>query len=253
MGLFLKDIDIYFNWLLCSFVQTRYHYCMTDKKTYSLIIFDCDGTLADTEPACNKVLSDSLMDLGLTDYTPEKCMDTFIGTALPAIMDMVTDKYGTVFPDDYIERDSAKIIDMLETHMTLDPTTDGVLKALFESDIKIAVGSNGMRQTVLGTLNAAKYDQYFSEDRVFTFSDVARPKPAPDLYLHVCSQMGVDPQETLVIEDTVKGAMGGINANIDVVGYTGLTHRESVGDRLRVAGCKYMTQSMAELLGIVGL
>ena len=156
------------------------------------------------------------------------------------------------FPDGFIERNIDLIIDMLKTHMTLDPTTDSMLKTLFESEMKIAVGSNGQRRTVLATLKQAGYDRYFPETHVFTFENVARPKPAPDLYLHVCSQMGVDPENALVIEDTVKGAMGGINANIDVVGYTGLTHRAGdIDDRLRVAGCKYMIQSMDQLQSIV--
>lgn len=226
---------------------------MTDTLPYSLVIFDCDGTLADTEPAYNKALSDGLIKLGLKDYTPEKCMDVFIGTAIPGIIEMIKEKYDIEFPDRFSDTMVDQVTGMLDTYMTLDPTTDSTLKKLFESDIKIAVGSNGQRKAVLAILKQAGFDRYFLEQQVFTFEDVASPKPAPDLYLHVCSQMGIDPDKALVIEDTVKGAMGGINANIDVVGYTGLTHRSTdIDDRLRVAGCKYMIKSMGELLNIVG-
>lgn len=225
---------------------------MTDSP-YSLVIFDCDGTLADTEPAHNQAISEELIAMGLTEYTPEKCTDTFIGTAIPAIMKLIEDKHGVKFADDFIENHIDHAISLLADNMSLDPTTPAVLRTLYDSPIKIAVGSNGNKRTVLSILKQAGFDQFFPDEHVFTFEDVARPKPAPDLYLHVCSQMGVNPEHAIVIEDTVKGAMGGINANIDTIGYVGLTHRENIADRLSIAGCKKVMKSMQELLSILKL
>ena len=46
-----------------------------------LALFDCDGTLVDSEYLNNKVTSDVLSEYGLPGYTPEKCMVEFTGTA----------------------------------------------------------------------------------------------------------------------------------------------------------------------------
>lgn len=218
---------------------------------YSLIIFDCDGTLADSEPAHNKALSEQLVEAGLIEYTPEICMDVFMGTALPAIKKLVEDKHGISLPDSFLTDAPRRVNGLLESHMTLEATTHPTLEKLAASGIKMAVGSNGQRDVVLEILKIAGFDEFFIADHVFTFENVARPKPAPDLYLYVCSQMGVDPGDALVIEDTVKGTMGGINAGIDVIGYTGLSHRVTQGDRLRVAGCKHIIARMDDLLKIV--
>ena len=52
---------------------------LSDK--YDLIIFDCDGTLVDSEYLNNKVSSDLLIEFGLKEYTPERCVAEFAGTA----------------------------------------------------------------------------------------------------------------------------------------------------------------------------
>jgi len=80
---------------------------------------------------------------------------------------------------------------------------------------------------------------------------VENPKPAPDLYLHVCDAMHVKPESAIVIEDTIAGAMAGIAANIDTVGYIGLTHRDNQAERLKGIGCDFIIENMKDLGEIV--
>lgn len=207
----------------------------------------------DTEPVHNRVLSDELMSLGLSAYTPKKCEDVFLGTALDAICAMVEDVEDITLPADFKDRVIDHTVKSMENGIALEDSTRGVLEILAQSRIKMAVGSNGNPPAVLASLKAAGFDKYFPDENVYTFKDVARPKPAPDLYLHICDRFGVDPGDALVVEDTVKGAMAGINANIDTVGYTGLTHRDNQAERLRIIGCKYNIKTMSDLLGIVDL
>ena len=213
---------------------------------YELIIFDCDGTLADSEIAHNTVLMEQLHNLGLTEYTLEKCMETYMGRAITDIIESVETNYSVRFPKDP-HKAEAHYRDILPNVIRIDPTCEPLLKKLHDQGVKMAVGSNGTNDNVIETIRAAGFDIYFPEDRIFTFEMVENPKPSPDLYLHVCEAMHVAPRHAVVIEDTVAGATAGIAAGIDTIGYTGLTHRDNQAERLNAIGCKQVIETMREL------
>lgn len=223
------------------------HNTLKPSEQYDLIIFDCDGTLADSEPAHNETLSRQLRSVGLSQYTPEYCMQSFMGTALPAILKMIEQQHGITLPDNFLAENIRMTNASLEKHLVLEATTTATLETLQNMGYKMAVGSNGSREIVLEILKVAGFDKFFPPEHVFTFEDVAFPKPAPDLYLHAAEKMGSTPEKSLVIEDTVKGALGGINAKIDTIGYVGLSHRDNQAQRLTETGCLFVMHKMAEL------
>ena len=220
-------------------------------KNYDLIIFDCDGTLADSEVAHNMVLSRQLTAMGLPEYTPEKTMETFMGHAVTDIIKKVETAHDVRFPENHIKDNQAVFREILPDSIRMDETTYPLLKKLHDAGQKMAVGSNGTRDNVIETLRAAGLKEFFPDEFVFTFEMVQNPKPAPDLYLHVCDAMHVKPENAIVIEDTVAGAMAGIAANIDTVGYVGLTHGDNQSQRLRDIGCDFIIESMGDLERIV--
>ena len=59
----------------------------------------------------------------------------------------------------------------------------------------------------------------FFDERVFTAYNVARGKPAPDIFLHAAQCMGVTPENCIVIEDAVAGVRAGVDAGMRVLGY----------------------------------
>jgi beta-phosphoglucomutase-like phosphatase (HAD superfamily) len=61
------------------------------------------------------------------------------------------------------------------------------------------------------------------EGRVFSATEVARAKPAPDVFLYAAAQMAVDPASALVIEDTINGVKAANAAGMTVYGFAGLT------------------------------
>ena len=218
---------------------------------YDLIIFDCDGTLADSEVAHNTVLMRQLHAMGLMEYTVEKTMETFMGYSVTDIVRKVENTYNVRFPENHIKDNQAIFRDILPEHIRLDLTCRPLLQKLHDMGVKMAVGSNGTRDNVIETIRAAGFKEFFPDDFIFTFEDVKNPKPAPDLYVHVCEAMHVKPEKTVVIEDTVAGAMAGVAANIDTVGYVGLTHRENQEERLEAIGCKFVISEMQELSRII--
>ena len=57
--------------------------------------------------------------------------------------------------------------------------------------------------------------------RIFSATEVARGKPAPDLFLHAADRMGADPALCVVLEDSPYGVEAGISAGMRVLGYGG--------------------------------
>lgn len=224
---------------------------MQNTSKYNLIIFDCDGTLADSELAHNTVLMEQLHDMGLTHYTTELCMETYMGRAISDIIESVEKQYSVRFPHGHQAAAEERYKELLPQHIRLDPTTRPLLEELKAQGQKMAVGSNGTRDNVIETIRAAGFAEFFPEDRIFTFEAVKNPKPAPDLYLHVCEAMHTNPRHAVVIEDTVAGAMAGLAAKIDTIGYVGLSHRENQAERLSMIGVETIIESMAELSTIV--
>jgi len=224
---------------------------MNGNSKYDLIIFDCDGTLADSEIAHNTVLSRQLTDMGLPEYTPEKTMDTFMGHAVTDIIRKVETTHDVRFPENHIKDNQAVFRDILPDSIRLDDTCRPLLEKLRDAGQKMTVGSNGTRDNVIETLRAAGLKEFFPDDFIFTFEMVKNPKPAPDLYLHVCEAMHTKPENAIVIEDTVAGALAGIAAGIDTIGYVGLTHRENQTQRLSDIGCTQVIETMGELGEIV--
>jgi HAD superfamily hydrolase (TIGR01509 family) len=66
------------------------------------------------------------------------------------------------------------------------------------------------------SLECAKIDHCFSPDTVFTREEVAKGKPAPDLFLHAAAKMDVDPSKCIVVEDAASGIEAAIAAGMKV-------------------------------------
>ena len=85
------------------------------------------------------------------------------------------------------------------------------LKAL---GYRLAVASNSIRPTVDTMMRKARLDGYF--DRMVSASDVARPKPDPDMYLTASRLIGLEPSQCLVAEDNEKGIKAAVAAGAHV-------------------------------------
>lgn len=218
---------------------------------FDLIIFDCDGTLVDTELLCNFSTSQVLTGLGYSKYTPAYCLEHFIGTGQALVWKTVTQETGDTLPPDVNQR----FIDCVLAHMDEmarpTPGVYGLLETVSAAH-KICVGSNGERPNVVGALKATSLISFFSNDRIFTVEDVVNPKPAPDLYLHAARIMGVSPARTLVIEDSIAGAGAGVAAGMTVFGYTGVAHHQAEqAEKLRRAGVHAVSNDLADIVPFI--
>jgi HAD superfamily hydrolase (TIGR01509 family) len=165
---------------------------------------------------------------------------------MPRCIEIVTEKLGRTPPDDLLPRFFAAVKVALEQEVTPVTGVVEVLDALDAAGIPHGVASNGEYEkmhTTLGTTGLlARLD-----GRYYSAVDVARPKPAPDLFLLVAQQLGLAPARTLVVEDSPLGVLGAHAAGMTVIGYAELVSPE----RLMAAGADHTIHDMRELLAFI--
>lgn len=190
---------------------------------YDLIIFDCDGTLTDSEYLNNRALLDILHEDGFTQFDLDYAYRHWVGTTVSNILLNVQMETGRVPAGDIVQRYIRRVSELQQVEMkAVDGAEDLVSRA--GRKYKICVASNGERSNVINSLKLCGLLKYFSEEHVFTKIQVQNPKPYPDLFLFAAEAMGVEPVRCIVIEDSMAGTRAGIAAGMTTFGFTGSSH-----------------------------
>lgn len=189
----------------------------------ALIIFDCDGTLTDSEYINNQALLDVLHEEGFTQYTLDHAYQHWVGTTVTGIMLSIQMETGRAPPADTVARYVKRVGELQQT--SLRPVAGAAdLVSRAAARFKVCVASNGERGNVLTSLSLCGLMDYFTPDTVFTKIQVRNPKPWPDLFLYAASEMGVEASKAVVIEDSETGVRAGVSAGMRTFGFTGSAH-----------------------------
>ena len=181
-----------------------------------LVIFDCDGVLVDSEPIANRVLAEQLHEIGVALPVSE-VMRRFVGKTRGQCLALAAEIRGAELPSRFGADWDAALFDALRKEVK---PVAGVPEVLRDLTIPYCVASNGMPDRIRVTLASAGLLRYF-DGRIYTSSDVANPKPAPDLFLHAAAAMKAAPAACVVIEDTPTGVKAARAAGMRVLGYIG--------------------------------
>ena len=207
------------------------------------IIFDCDGTLVDSEHLTNSVIAKMAGELGIK-MTAEEATKKFGGKTLDAVIYGMKELSGREIPQNWLPRLIRKVSDAYKTNLI---PVDGIKEILDYISIPICVASNGEPRHINGSLKLTGLIDYFG-DKIYTASDVGIPKPAPDLFLYAAKKMGFKPEKCVVIEDSVTGVTAAVRAKIPVYGLIKLCSAEE----LEEAGATPF-KNMRELPNLLGL
>lgn len=203
---------------------------------YDLVIFDCDGTLADSEYmnciACSMVLR----DLGYERYTYDVVYGELVGVTLKDIGKIVGDEYNKPIADNFAELIVSKVEELAPEYLKSVPNVDAAVKWASEN-YKVCVASNGEPRNVRASVHVLGLAPFFPDELIFTQAMVARGKPEPDLFLLAAKTLDADPARTLVVEDTVVGVRAAKAAGMAAIGFIQM-HAEdpNYADKLRAAG-----------------
>lgn len=160
------------------------------------MIFDCDGTLADTMPFHMRAWREALAALN-QDY-PEDFFFPLKGMKEEEIVDLYNQQFNQHLNiTQVLTEKHRRFQEMLPSAKPIAPVTQIVHR--FYNKLPMAVVSGGTKENVWLTLNIIGVEEIF--DVVLTADDDIKPKPAPDIFLEAASRLEVEPQLCQVFED----------------------------------------------------
>jgi HAD superfamily hydrolase (TIGR01509 family) len=190
-----------------------------------LVIFDCDGVLVDSELITNRIFAQMLNELGL-HVTLNEMFDKFVGNSMSHCLELIAGMLGRAPPDTFVDEYDSRTREALKAELRATP---GIAEALDAIRLPYCVASSGNHQKMRTTLGITGLWPRF-EGRVFSVTEVARGKPAPDVFLSAAERFGVAPAACVVVEDTPVGVLAGVAAGMRVFGYAACTPRQRLED-----------------------
>jgi HAD superfamily hydrolase (TIGR01509 family) len=209
----------------------------------SLIIFDCDGVLVDSEPISNGVLAAMLAEQGL-QLSLAQARSRFQGLLLSEVRDGAERMLGRPLPAGWIEEYIARRADAFAAGLHPIEGAAELVRDVAAAGVAVCVASQGSLRKTDRSLALTGLDRLFAPAARFSAEQVPRGKPHPDLFLHAADQMGFAPAACAVVEDTPSGITAARRAGMTVYGLAA----DSDAQALRDAGA-IVVQALAELRG----
>jgi HAD superfamily hydrolase (TIGR01509 family) len=179
------------------------------------VIFDCDGTLVDSEPLARRAWERSLAPHGYAiddgEYAglvglPYARVHEFFAARIPGLEDA----------DAFLRRYMGFLFELIDAD--LEPFDDALetIAGLRAAGVVVAVASSSPRVRLDRTLARAGLDRSFAVS--VAGDEVERGKPAPDMFLAVAGRLGLAPERCAVVEDSGPGVAAGLAAGMRTVG-----------------------------------
>ncbi|MDT8402486.1 MAG: beta-phosphoglucomutase family hydrolase [Bacteroidales bacterium] len=162
------------------------------------MIFDLDGTLANTMPLHMQAWKQACQSFGM-DMSSE-FLRSFTGTPGKNIARAIIRYYGkedSIDPDIIAERKKENFMKMQHLVQEVKPVADIVRK--YHGKKAMALGTGGPRDTVLRTLEVIGMSDYFKH--IVTADDVTRHKPDPETFIKCAGLLGLAHDKIIVFED----------------------------------------------------
>lgn len=214
----------------------------------SLVIFDCDGVLIDSEFIAAKAQSHALADHGIA-ITPQDAARRFAGIPDRDMWLTLQKEQGCELPQDFPQQYADRLDDIFKHELRALPGVVETLISLQERQVKFCVASSSTPAKLESALNLVGLWDYFSP-HVFSTAQVAHGKPAPDVFLFAARKMGATYAECLVVEDSVPGMQAAVAARMRGVGFIGASHNgPDQAQRLLDAGAAAVIDDLRLLPG----
>jgi HAD superfamily hydrolase (TIGR01509 family) len=169
---------------------------------FRAIVFDLDGVIWDGEPLYHEAFNVVLAPYG--HVVTDEDYENVIGHGVEDAWAWVLDRFQiTEEPASFLRRYNEAVLELLGRSIEPLPGIRDLLAELRERGLPIGLASASLRQWVDATIRGLGIEDAF--DATVSASEVARSKPAPDLYLKAADRLGVAPEYCLAVEDTRTG------------------------------------------------
>ncbi|WP_375656005.1 HAD family hydrolase [Bartonella sp. MR63HLJHH] len=188
-----------------------------------LIIFDCDGVLVDSEYLAAKIGSQLLKQTGY-EISSEELSERFAGLIFPDILKHVEQETEKPISAHLIDQMTNIFRTQIKTKLrAIDDVREAV--EIIQTRYPYCICSNAKSVDIKEMLTTVDLYDLF-EGKIFSAPEVGtkRTKPAPDVFLFAAQKLQAEPQNTIVIEDSLHGVHAAIAAGMRVIGFTGGSH-----------------------------
>lgn len=182
--------------------------------TLQAVLWDMDGTLVDSEPVWARVQIELLTELGAT-WTEEDCVGLIgsdLGDAVTVWMSRIP--AGAIEAEELAERMYGEVVRSLKESVVFRPGAVELLQAVKAAGIPNALVSASYRVMIDAVLSHLPPDPF---DVIVAGDEVNNGKPHPEPYLTAMRELGVDPADCIVVEDSPGGTASGTAAGAFVV------------------------------------
>lgn len=182
-----------------------------DHHAIAAIIFDCDGTLVDSEPIGLAALAEEARAID-ADVQLGDMLHQLKGQSMAHSLHAIGQRLRRVLPADFEQRVRERMARVFRERLQPIP---GAMQLLQQLHIPYCVASNGPRHKMELTLAVTGLLPLL-EGRLFSAYEVGSFKPDPGLFLHAARALGVEPERCAVVEDSLAGIEAGIAAGMTV-------------------------------------
>ncbi|HEY7275331.1 MAG TPA: HAD family phosphatase [Trebonia sp.] len=177
------------------------------------IVFDMDGVLIDSEPVWERVRRQFVADRG--GRWAEDAQDRMMGMSTAEWSAYISKDFGVrLTPAQVAEQVIAAMAAEYQAHLPLLP---GAVDAVRELSARwpLAVASSAPRSLIEAVLDASGLRPAFAA--AVSSEEVARGKPAPDVYLEATARLGVPASACAAVEDSSNGLRSAAAAGLAVI------------------------------------
>ena len=188
------------------------------------VLFDCDGTLVDSEVLCSKASVHMFAHYGI-ELALEEVFKKYKGVKLYDVIEQVNAERGVNFPAKEMEVVfRQKLAYLFDTE--LQPIA-GARELLAQMAVPMCTVSNGPVSKMQHSLGLTGMLPYF-DDRLFSGYDIQRWKPDPAILFHAAQQMQVPVERCILVDDSAAGVQAGIAAGIPVFYFCADPHNKPI-------------------------
>lgn len=178
------------------------------------LLFDCDGTLVDSERLCNIGLVVKFREYGI-ELDADELVMRFRGWKLAKILDVLKHEFQITLSENFVDSYRVIVAELFETELKPIEHIEEALKNLEQPK---AVVSSGPIHKIKQALRVCGLTKYFGTN-IYSSYEVKLWKPDPGIYKYAAKDMGFSAEDCVVIDDGPVGIEAGVKAGMKMLFY----------------------------------
>ena len=219
-----------------------------------LVIFDNDGVLVDSEGLLKRAQIQAFAEDGF-EVTERWINDNFMGRRAADNMLLFAEHFGEKPSDKFLPRYRELVGKLFEEELQMVKGVAPLLEKLTQANMATCIATSGDPTATKQKLELTGLKNHFTPEKVFSGEQVEHGKPAPDLFLFAAQNMGIEPENCVVVEDSHLGIKGAKAAGMRAIGFLGGSHVHPESgiteEKLRTAGADHVIYHHEELMEIL--